>query len=71
MARTVRAAARLDGQQQLPQLLVRIEAEVQVFRSPARVGIAQALYIDAARQASFDGCLDELGSEECERERQN
>ena len=58
--------------QELPeaQLLVRIESEVQELLGPVRVGIPQALDIDAARQAAFDRCLDELWGKESERERQ-
>ena len=33
------------------------------------MGITQALDIDAAREAAFNRCLDELGSEKRERER--
>ena len=48
----------------------RIEAEIFELRSPVRVGITQALDVDAAREAAFNRCLDELGSKERERERQ-
>jgi hypothetical protein len=51
-------------------LLVRIETEVLDLLGPVRVGIPQALDIDATRQVAFDGCLDELGSKERERERE-
>ena len=37
---------------------------------PVRDGIPQALDIDAAREAAFNRCLDELGSEKRERERE-
>jgi hypothetical protein len=37
---------------------------------PVRVGIPQALDVDPAREASLDRGLDELGSEERERERE-
>ena len=50
--------------------LVRIEAEVQELRSPIRVGIPQALNVDAAWEAAFNRCLDELGSKKRKRERQ-
>ena len=58
--------------QELPeaQLLVRIESEVQELLGPVRVGIAQALDVDPAREASLDRGLDELGSKERERERE-
>ena len=58
--------------QELPeaQLLVRIESEVQELLGPVRVGIAQALDVDPAREASLDRGLDELWGKESERERQ-
>ena len=49
---------------------VRIEAEFLELPLPVSIGIPQALDIDAAREAAFNRCLDELGSKECERERQ-
>jgi hypothetical protein len=54
----------------LTQLSVRIEPKVLELLGPVRIGIAQALDIDAAREAAFNRCLDELGSKERERERQ-
>ena len=50
--------------------LAGIESEVLELLAPVRVGIAQALDIDAAGQAPFDGSLDKFRSKECERERQ-
>ena len=47
-----------------------IEAEILELLGPVRVGIPQALDIDPTRQAAFDGCLNELGSKERERERE-
>jgi len=38
--------------------------------TPVGVWIPQALDIDAAREAAFNRCLDELGSKERERERE-
>ena len=49
---------------------VRIKAEICELLGPVRVGITQALDVDAAREASLDRGLDELGSEERERERE-
>jgi len=49
---------------------VRVEAEVVELLGPVRVGIPQALDVDPAREASLDRGLDELGSEERERERE-
>jgi hypothetical protein len=43
---------------------VRIETEVLELARPAWGGITQALDINAARQATFDGCLHELRSKE-------
>ena len=51
-------------------LSIRIEAEILELLGPVRVGIPQALDIDAAREAAVNRCLDELGSKECERERE-
>jgi hypothetical protein len=50
------------------ELLVRIEAEVLALPAPLHVGITHAFNIDAAREASFDRSLDELRSQESERE---
>jgi hypothetical protein len=50
--------------------LIGIEAEVQKLRSPIRVGIPQALDVDATREAAFNRCLDELWRKKRERERQ-
>jgi hypothetical protein len=36
------------------------------LRDLVRVGITQALDVDAARQAAFDGCLDEFWSKKRE-----
>ena len=47
-----------------------IEAEILELPAPLDMGIAQALDVDATREAAFDRGLDELGSEERERERQ-
>ena len=47
-----------------------IEAEILELLGPVRVGIAQALDVDPAREASLDRGLDELGSKERERERE-
>ena len=49
--------------------ITRIKAEVPKLLGPVRVGVAQALDIDAAREAAFDGCFDQLRSKERERER--
>ena len=49
---------------------VRIESEVVELLGPVRGGIAQALDIDAAREAAFDSCFHQLRSKESERERQ-
>jgi hypothetical protein len=48
---------------------VRIEPKVLELPGPFRAGIAQALDVDAAREAAFDGCLDQLRSKKRERER--
>src|SRR6516164_6149239 len=50
--------------------LAQIEPKVLELSGPFRGGIAQALDIDAARKAAFNRCLDELGSEKRERDRQ-
>jgi hypothetical protein len=44
---------------------VRIEAEFVKLPIPFGVRIAETFDIDAARQAPFDCCLDELGCKEC------
>ena len=46
------------------------EAELQELRGPVRVGITQAIDVDAAGEAAFDRCLDQLWGEKRERERQ-
>ena len=53
----------------VPKLML-IEAQILELLGPVRVGIPQALDIDAAREAAVNRCLDELGSKECERERE-
>jgi len=45
---------------------VRIKAKLLELRGPIRVRITQALDVDAARQAAFDGCLDEFWSKKRE-----
>ena len=50
--------------------LVQIEPKVLELPAPLGLRIAQALDVDAAREAAFDRCLDELGSKERERQRQ-
>ena len=50
--------------------LVQIEPKVLELPAPLGLRIAQALDVDAAREAAFDRCLDELGSKERGRERQ-
>ena len=47
-----------------------IEPKVLELPAPLGLPIAQALDVDAAREAAFDRCLDELGSKERGRERQ-
>ena len=49
---------------------VRIEAEILELLPPVSIGIPQALDIDAAREAAFNRCLDELWGEKRERERE-
>jgi hypothetical protein len=49
---------------------MRIEAEFLKLLIPLGVRIAQTFDIDAAGQAPFDRCLDELGSKKRKRERQ-
>ena len=46
---------------------MRIEAEFLELPIPFGVRIAETFDVDAARQASFDCCLDQLRSKECER----
>ena len=46
------------------------EPKLPELPTPVGVWIPQALDIDAAREAAFNRCLDELGSKERERERQ-
>ena len=53
----------------VPKLML-IEAKILELLGPVRVGIPQALDIDSAREAAVNRCLDELGSKECERERE-
>ena len=50
--------------------LVRIKTMLLELPGPIRVGITQALDVDAARQATFDSCFHELRSKERKRERQ-
>jgi len=45
------------------------QTEHRVLARPLGRSIAQASNADAARQSSFDGCLDEFGREERERDR--
>jgi hypothetical protein len=49
---------------------VRIEPKVLELPGPFRAGIPQALDIDPAREAGFDGCFHQLRSKEGERERE-
>ena len=49
---------------------MRIEAEFLELPAPFGVGVAEAFDVDAAREPPFDRSLDQLWSEECERERQ-
>jgi hypothetical protein len=49
-------------------LLVRIEAKLLELPALFSVWIAQALDVDASREASFDSCLHELRSKERKRE---
>jgi hypothetical protein len=46
------------------------EPKLPELPTPVGVWIPQALDIDAAREAAFNRCLDELGSKERERERE-
>jgi len=50
--------------------ITRIKAEVQKLHCPVWIGIAQALDVDAAREAAFDRCLEELWGKKRERKRQ-
>ena len=45
------------------------KAEFVKLPAPIGIGIAQALDIDATREAAFNRCLDQLRSKERERER--
>ena len=47
---------------------MRIEAEFLELPIPFGVGIAETFDVDAARQAAFDSCLDELRSQKRKRE---
>ena len=47
-----------------------IEPKVLELPAPLGLPIAQALDVDAAREAAFDRCLDELWGKERERERE-
>jgi hypothetical protein len=49
---------------------MRIEAEFLELPTPFGVGIAETFDVDAARETSFDSCLDELRSQKREREGQ-
>src|SRR5262249_47347749 len=48
--------------------LVRIKTNLELL-GPVRVGITQALDIDAAWQAAFDSCFHKCWSKKSERER--
>jgi hypothetical protein len=52
------------------RLLIGIKAEIPGLLGPVRVGITQALDIDATREAPINGCFDELRSKKRERESQ-
>jgi len=62
----VAARKRLERCISKTEALARIKAEVVELAIPIGVWIPQARDIDPAWEASFDRCLDELGSEECE-----
>ena len=47
-----------------------IEAEILELLGPVRVGIAQALDVDATREAALNRGLDELWRKKRKRERQ-
>ena len=49
--------------------LVRIEPKDSELPAPLDLGITQALDVHASREASLDGCLDELRSKESKRKR--
>ena len=53
----------------VPKLML-IEAEILELLGPVRVGIAQALDVDAAREAAFNRRPDELWRKKRKRERQ-
>ena len=53
----------------VPKLML-IEAEILELLGPVRVGIAQALDVDATREAALNGGLDELWRKKRKRERQ-
>jgi len=70
-----RSAAKIEHSQEALKyrrlgFLVRIEAMLFELSAPFSVGTPQALDVDAAREASFDSCLDQLRSKKRERERQ-
>jgi hypothetical protein len=50
--------------------LVGLKTKVLELPAPIGVGITQAFEIDAAGEATFDRCFDELRSKECQRKRQ-
>jgi hypothetical protein len=52
------------------QDLIRLKAKVLELPAPIGVGITQALDINAAREATLNRGIDELGSKKCERKRQ-
>ena len=66
LARDHRATASVGNGEGESALRARVEAEIPELRGPVRVGITQALDVDAARQAAFDGCLDEFWSKKRE-----
>ena len=47
---------------------MRIEAEFLELPIPFGMGVAQTFDVDAARQAPFDSCLDQLRSQKRKRE---
>ena len=68
-----RSAAKIEHSQEALKyrrlgFLVRIEAKLFELSAPFSVGTPQALDVDAAREASFDSCLDQLRSKEGKRE---
>src|SRR5258706_8349776 len=48
--------------------LFRVESERRELSAPLSRGIAEPLDADAAGQAAFNGCLDQIGREEGERD---